>query len=87
VIAAVPEIEWLRRAVHRQAPDGGDVSLPDAEAAVLTALARQRREIVEALRERAAELRLSALAQVGANDAADFIESRFGGEEAPHDPA
>ena len=77
-----PEIERLReRPITLHEPDAGTarlVGLDEAEQAILDALARQRREIVEALRERAdvpEDERSWYL------DAADFIESRFG--EAP----
>ena len=75
---SVPEIDQLLgRASYSAARFCDVVSLADAEHAVLTALDRQRREIVEALREGAC----SVNGWSGWLSAADFIESRFGGEE------
>ena len=78
---SVPEIERLRAewtTADMHEPNARVVDHSDAEHAILTALARQRREIVDALRG-ACRSPLSA----GLLDAADFIESRFGGREAP----
>jgi hypothetical protein len=42
-VSELPEITRLRGAVHRQTPDGGDVSLADAEQAVRDAVERAHR--------------------------------------------
>ena len=76
---SVPEIERLRRRARCRMSADDAVFLSDAERAVLTALGRQRREIVEALREHGDSA--AAPKSWGAYYAADFIESRFGGKE------
>ena len=80
---SVPEIEREMQEFCRKVYGEPVLSRDDAVDVCLTALDRQRREILAVL----AQWDDALPASLDYSTAIDFIESRFGREEAPHDPA